>query len=295
MKKLLMASLSLLFVWACYAQTPTKKADFKVPTASPDATFTQHFGESEIKVTYGRPLARGRKVFGNLVPFDSLWRTGAGDCTTIELSEEVGIGGKKMAPGKYALFTIPGIEEWTIVLNSDVSLHGAFGYTAQKDVHRFKVKAHKTERFYEIFTIEINDFAADGSASLNLIWENTQVKIPLITTSDERIMTEIRQRLLENKEQDADLLFQAANYYYTTRRDLKQATTWVSAAEKLDVENFAIPNLAQKIFADTKQYSLAIDAAKRAIALAEKQNRTSAVTSLKKRIAEWQQLLKSKP
>ena len=108
-------------------------------------------------------------------------------------------------------------------------------------------------------------------------------------------MTEIRQRLLENKEQDADLLFQAANYYYTTRRGLKQATTWVSAAEKLDVENFAIPNLAQKIFADTKQYSLAIDAAKRAIALAEKQNRTSAVTSLKKRIAEWQQLLKSKP
>lgn len=156
------------------AQQPAKK-----PTPSPEAAFTQQFGDSEIQVQYARPLARGRKIFGALVPFDSLWRTGASECTVISLKEDVIIGGKKLGAGKYSLFSIPTANDWTIVLNSDVSLHGTGGYDAQKDVHRFTVKPIKTDRFYETFTIEINDMMPNGEASLNLIWENTLVKIPL--------------------------------------------------------------------------------------------------------------------
>lgn len=174
MKKLLIVNVLMLLAGFVLAQQPTKK-----PTPSPEAAFTQQFGESEIQVAYARPSAKGRKIFGGLVPFDSLWRTGASECTVITLKEDVIIGGKKMSAGKYSLFTIPSANEWTVVLNSDVSMHGTFGYDAKKDVHRFTVKPMKTDRFYESFTIEINDFTPQGSASLNIIWENTMVQIPL--------------------------------------------------------------------------------------------------------------------
>lgn len=290
MKKLLLFNALLFLFWTLSAQQQASKIDFKVPTPSPDATFTQQFGALEIKVSYGRPLTRGRKIFGALVPYDSLWRTGAGECTTLEFRAAVIIGDKKMEPGKYSLFTIPGAEEWTIVLNTDASLHGSFGYDQKKDAHRFTIKPSRTERFYETFSIEINDFKVNGEASLNLLWENTLVRIPLRTPADDDIMTEIQLRLLKNKEQNADLLFQAANYYYATRRDLQQAAQWALAAEKLDLENFAIPNLAQKIFADMQDYRMATQMAQRAIVLGEKQNRTAAVAALKKRVDEWLKL-----
>ena len=175
MKKLLIVNLLCVLAFALNAQEPAQKTLPK----SPEAAFTQQFGGSEIQVSYARPLARGRKIFGSLVPFDSLWRTGANDCTTIKFKEDVVIGGKSIAVGKYSLYSIPGASEWIIVLNSETSMHGTNGYDAQKDVHRFKVKSEKTERFYETFTIEINDIDVQGNAFLNMMWENTMVKIPL--------------------------------------------------------------------------------------------------------------------
>ena len=175
MKKVLIINMLCLLATATFAQESAKKSLPK----SYEAAFTQQFGDSEIQVAYARPLARGRKIFGGLIPLDSLWRTGAGDCTTLKLKEEVVVGDKKIAAGKYSLFTIPSANEWTIILNSETTMHGTSGYDAQKDVHRFKVKSEKADRFYENFTIEINDINAKGEASLNLIWENTMVKIPL--------------------------------------------------------------------------------------------------------------------
>ncbi len=266
----------------------TASVAFKTSAPSPEASVRQKFGSNQISISYARPLARGRKIFGELVPFDSLWRTGASDCTNLEFQEELIIGDQKIAPGRYALFSIPSENEWTIILNSDPTLHGAFDYDANKDVHRFKVKPVKTERFYETFTIEVNDITPQGTASLNLIWENTLVPIPLKNPVDEAIMTEIQERLVEKKEQNAELFYQAASYYYKTNRDLKQAAEWIGNAEKLENENFNYPDLAQKILADLKEFDLAIEAAKRAVALGEKKNLTAAVNNLKKRIASWE-------
>ena len=120
MKKLLIVNLLCLVAFMANAQDAPKKSTPK----SPEAAFTQQFGGSEIQVAYARPSARGRKVFGALVPFDSLWRTGANDCTQIKLKEEVVIGGKIIAAGKYSLFSIPTATDWTIILNSETSGHG---------------------------------------------------------------------------------------------------------------------------------------------------------------------------
>jgi Protein of unknown function (DUF2911) len=265
-----------------------EKISFLTPPPSPEASFTQQLVNGEITVTYSRPMARGRKVFGGLVPFDSLWRTGASGATTILLTEEIIVGGKAITAGKYALFTIPGEKEWTIIINADTSLHGAFGYDMQKDIHRFKVQPMKSEKFQEAFTIDLNELTKTGEGSLALNWENTLVKIPLQSPVDEKVMAEIKTRLIVGKEQNTDLFYQAANYYYATGRDLKQAAMWAAEAEKADKENFNYPNLLQKILADLKDYKAAIPVAKRAIVLGEKKNMSNAVTALKKRVAEWE-------
>jgi hypothetical protein len=174
MKKLLIINSLCVLINGIQAQEATKSL-----AKSPESAFTQQFGSSEIQVAYARPLARERKIFGGLVPFDTIWRTGANDCTVLAFKEEVIIGNKIMPAGKYALFTIPNKDEWTIILNSDTTLHGVNGYDMKKDLHRFKVKPVKSERFYETFTIEINDFTPNGDAFLNLIWENTIVAIQL--------------------------------------------------------------------------------------------------------------------
>ena len=265
-----------------------EKISFLTPPPSPDASFTQEFVKGEITITYSRPLARGRKIFGGLVPFDSLWRTGASSATMVKLTEEIIIGNKSINAGKYALFTIPGEKEWTIIINADTTLHGSFGYDSKKDIHRFKVQPLKTEKFREAFTIDMNELTRTGEAILSLSWENTLVKIPLTSPVDVKAMADITLRLINNKEQNAELLYQAASYYYLTGRDLKQAASWAVEAEKADQENFNYPNLLQKILADQKDYKAAMAAAKRAIVLGEKKKMTNAVSALKKRIAEWE-------
>ena len=114
------------------------------------------------------------------------------------------------------------------------------------------------------------------------------IKIPIKSKDDDDIMALINQNLIIENKQEASLLFQAANYYYSTGRDLKQAATWATEAEKADKENFDYPNLLQKILADLKDYKAAIQAASRAVILGEKKKMTNAVTGLKKRIAEWE-------
>lgn len=265
-----------------------EKVSFLTPPPSPEASFTQQLVNGEITIAYSRPLARGRKIFGGLVPFDSIWRTGASGATTIQLSEEIMIDTKTIKAGKYSLFTIPGEKEWTIIINADTALHGAFGYDSKKDIHRFKLQSVKLEKFQEAFTMDLNEIARNGDGFLSLSWENTLVKIPLKSQVDEKVMAEINTRLINAKEQNTELLYQAANYYYSTGRDLKQAAVWVTEAEKTDKENFNYPNLLQKILADLKDYKAAIPVAKRAIVLGEKKNMTNAVTALKKRVVEWE-------
>lgn len=265
-----------------------EKVSFLIPPPSPEASFTQQLVNGEITIVYSRPLARGRKIFGGLVPLDSLWRTGASGATTIHNSEEIIIGDKLLKEGKYTLFTIPGEMEWTIIINADTTLHGSFGYSSSKDVLRFKIKSEKSDLFTEAFTISFDELTNKGSGFLTLAWENTIIKIPLKSPVDDRVMAEINTRLITNKEQNTELYYQAANYYYTTGRDLKLAAAWAAAAEKADKENFNYPNLLQKILADQKDYKEAIEAAKRAIVLGEKKKMTNAVTALKKRVAEWE-------
>jgi Protein of unknown function (DUF2911) len=270
-----------------YTTIAQQKAIFSLPPASPQATVSQHMLDGIVTVSYSRPSVRGREIFGNLVPFDSLWRTGAGDATSIHLSANLIIGGKTIPKGRYSLFSIPAQKEWTIILNTDTTLHGSDGYESKNDIHRFKIPRENASSFTEAFTISLSEINNRGGGFLTLAWENTMVRVLLESPTDKKNTEAINTRLLQNKETDAELFYQAANYYYTTGRDLKTAAEWAAKAADTDKEKFNYPNLLQRILADLGDYKAAIAAAERALTLAEKNKMNNAISNLKKRIAEW--------
>jgi hypothetical protein len=137
--------------------------------ASPSATATGKIGAANVKIVYCKPSARGRKIMGELVPFGEVWRTGANAATTIEFDKPVKIGGKDLAAGKYALFTIPGETEWTLIINKDVNQWGAFNYSDKDDVLRVTAKPSKTAAMVETFNISVE------KDQIALKWENTAV------------------------------------------------------------------------------------------------------------------------
>jgi hypothetical protein len=137
--------------------------------ASPQATATGKIGAANVKIVYSQPSARGRQIMGGLVPYGEVWRTGANEATTIEFDKPVKIEGKDLAAGKYALFTIPGENEWTIIINKDIKQWGAFKYKQEEDVLRVPVKPTKTSAPVETFNIAV------GKDDIQLKWENTAV------------------------------------------------------------------------------------------------------------------------
>ena len=165
MKKIILIHFFILQALIISAQ---EKVQIKLTSPSPSASFEQELGSTIIKVSYSRPLARGRKIFGELVPFEKLWRTGASDCTTITTNEDIVFGNTTLKMGSYSIFTIPSKKEWTIIINTDTTLHGETGYDDKKDVFRLTVPVESTPNFHETFTIEINDINSKGEGFLKL-------------------------------------------------------------------------------------------------------------------------------
>ncbi len=263
-------------------------AQLNIPESSPSASFSQTLGFTKIKVEYARPGAKEREVFGKLIPFGEIWRTGASDCTTISFNDEVTIGGKKIAKGKYSLFSIPNAEQWTIIINTDTTLHGASGYDEKKDVHRFTVKPEKSARFYETFTIELSDIVKDNG-TLYLIWENTIAKFEIQSNAKERILADIDNKINKLKTDNSKLFYQAAEYYYNQKIELDQANVWIAKAMKMEPDNFYYPNLQAKILETQGKFAEAIPVAQKAVILAKKDNMTQIVSNWEKKIAVWQQ------
>ena len=137
---------------------------------SPPATAKGTIGKMDVEVNYHAPSARGRTIMGDLVPYGQVWRTGANNATTISFSSDVKVEGKSLPAGKYALFTIPGESEWTIIFNKVTEQWGSFNYDEDEDALRVSVKPSKTGEFVETFHIDV---VGDG---VTLAWENTMVK-----------------------------------------------------------------------------------------------------------------------
>lgn len=208
------------------------QAQVITPAASPAATVSTVVGLTDVKVEYSRPKLKGRQIFGEgdkfLHPFGKIWRTGANAGTVITFSDDVKFGGADVPKGKYLILTIPGATDWTVILYKDVALGGNVGdYNQSNDQTRAVVKSEKTASKVEAFTIEITDLSADSkTANLNLMWENTSVKVPIVVDFDKKVQASID----ANTKVSPNNLYAAASYYLETGKDLKQALEWCSTA-----------------------------------------------------------------
>lgn len=237
-------------------------AQTEFPSLSPMGSIEQKVGITAISIVYERPIARGRTIFGELVPFGTLWRTGAGNGTKIKFDDEVIINDKKVPAGQYSLFTIPNKQEWTIILNRDASTYGLEGYDKTKDVIRFKTKASTTDRYYESFTIDID--LLDANSQLNISWENTHVTFPILTQTNKRLMKMVNEEFLKGKVKDSDVLAYGADYYYFLNMELETALKLVDKAIDLKKVSWYY-NLKIDILTKKNQYEEALETLKTAI------------------------------
>lgn len=247
--------LVVVFVLSCV----DLMAQVNFPDLSPQGSIRQKVGLTTISVIYERPAARGRKVFGELVPYNQLWRTGAGNCTKIRFNEDVLIRNKLIRIGTYSLFTIPSEQEWTIILNSDTTLYGTGGYDERKDVLRFRTKSEPTSRYYESFTIDID--VIPDNAELNISWENTRTSFEIETETDKRIVKMVNDQLLSGKIKDSQALAMGAEYYYFLGRDLETGLALVNRAIDIKTSSWYY-SLKVDILIKSKRYAEAIETLK---------------------------------
>jgi hypothetical protein len=208
--------ISLLIAAIC--SSAISMAQVKMPAPSPTQTIKQDFAMGSIELTYSRPNAKGRKIYGELVPYNKLWRTGANAATKIIFTDPVELGGKKIDTGSYVLYTVPGVDSWEIILNKGLSNWGIEGYKENEDVLRFKVEPTKSRGHVETLTMQFVNIKPE-SCELHIIWEKTTVSIPVTSNIKERLKAQIEAAM----KTDNKPYWQAAQFYNEYEGNLAKA------------------------------------------------------------------------
>ena len=203
----------------------TNAQQIKMPAPSPTQTIKQDFGLSSIELNYSRPGMKARKIYGDLVPFGKVWRTGANNATTLTFGDEVIIGGTKIPAGKYGLLTIPDKDKWTIIITKQTDVTNPSAYKQEMDVVRVSAKAETLSNVYETFSMQFQN-VKPTSVDLAITWDKTSVSLPITTDVDSKVMAQIQNAV----EKDNRPYYQAAMYYLDTNKDLNQALVWFDKA-----------------------------------------------------------------
>jgi hypothetical protein len=254
--------------WLLAATTPAQPAVPKVdfPAPSPACTIKQRVGLTDIEVVYSRPGIKDRDIFGALVPYGQVWRTGANAATKLTFSTPVKLNGTAIAAGTYALFTIPGESDWTIIINKGAAQWGAFQYDEKADVARFQATPVQLAEQIETFMIDFNQIR-DESAVMNLVWDHTVVPINIEIPLTDKLVPQIEAVMASDSSQKP--YYPAALFFYDHGQDLHKASQWVDAAIT-NREAYYIVHLKAKILAKLGDKDGAIAAAKRSSELAIK-------------------------
>jgi hypothetical protein len=241
------------------------------PAASPACTLKQRVGLTDIEMVYSRPGVKNRTIFGGIVPYGQVWRTGANQATKVTFSTPVKLEGHDLPAGNYALFTIPGETEWTIILSKNAAQFGAFQYNEKDDLVRFQVTpATLTDTTIETFAIEFNRIR-DESAVLTLVWDRTVVPIRMEVDVVGKLVPQIEAAMAAPDKKSDGFYFQAATFYYNHDLDQKKALDWVNAglADNSRIA-FEMLHLKAQLLAKQGDKAGAIAAAKQSTELAIK-------------------------
>ncbi len=281
MKKLLIAG---AFVLSCMSLS----AQVRTPQASPAASIEQVVGLTNVKIDYSRPSARGRSVYGELVPFGKLWRTGANANTLISFSDDVVIAGKTLPKGEYALYTLPKADSWDIIFYTDTNNWGLpEKWDEKKEALRTTVKPDFLSRNVETFTIGLNNLDNDY-AHLEIAWEKTMVSVKVEVPTQKTALKSIETAM---EGPTANDYFASAQYFYQSGADQSKALDWINKAIAKTPNGKDVPfyYLRQKSLIQAKMGDRAgaIETAKQSLAAAEKANNADYVKMNKDSILEW--------
>ena len=259
-------------------------AQINTPAPSPFSKIEQKVGLTDVSISYSRPSMRERKIFGGLLDYDAVWRTGANQSTKISFSDDVKLGGKEVPAGKYAIYTKPGKEMWTVMIYKDLSLGGnVAGYKQENELTRFTVKPQELPFAVETMTFMIGDLSSDG-ANIYLMWEKTMITMELAVEVESRVMADIERTMAGPSAGD---YYQAAVYYYNNDKDMDKALSWIDKALESN-EAFWIMTYKARIQAKKGDKAGAIQSSKKAIELAEKAKNSDYVKINQEIIAKLQ-------
>ena len=202
----------------------------RLPQISQAATVKQTVGLNDVTITYSRPGVKGRKIWGALVPYGSVWRTGANSATTIQFSEDVVVEGQPLPAGTYSLHTIPGEKEWTIILNKQANQWGSYSYDATKDAVRAKVTALAGQP-QEWMQFRFED-PTMNTARVVLAWENVQVPFSFKNATDthEKVVGLLRESIAKAKPDEWQTYYSGGNYLVQNKLYMDEAATWLDKA-----------------------------------------------------------------
>ena len=247
-----------LFLGLILGLSLTANAQIRLPQPSPAASVAQTVGTTDISIKYSRPSIKGREIFGGVVAYDKVWRTGANAATQITLSNEISLGGKKVAAGSYAIFSIPTKGDWTLILNKDITATEQT-YSPEKDALRTTVKA-ATNVKTESFTIDFSD-VTDSTASLNIYWADKKISAPIAIETSKMAELAISKAIADN----ANAMRIAAEFFLGKGK-LSQALTAVNASIA-GGETFRNVWVKAQILSKSENYAEAFPLAQKALAL----------------------------
>ena len=259
--------LSIATVALLFLGTEISQAQVQLPPASSTTTVIQGLGIKNIILSYQRPSTKDRKVFGELVPYNEVWRTGANNIPTITFDEEVTIEGNAVPAGTYGIFTIPTTSNWTVILSKNPKQWGAYQYKQEDDFLRFTVKPQTLANKVETFTMSFDDVTTN-STILSLAWEKTKVAFAIKTDQSKEIMASIEHAMQGEKKP----YFQAAQYYFNNNLDIKKAAEWVNLADQGNTSAPHIKYWKSRILAKAGDKAAAKKAAQEGIEMAKKAN-----------------------
>lgn len=278
----------LLFTALLFGAISFTSAQVKTPQASPFSKVEQTVGLTEVHLEYSRPGAKGRTVYGDLVPFGKHWRTGANANTIVSFSTDVTIQGKELKKGTYALFTTPKADSWDVIFYTDTNNWGLpQKWDDAKVALQVSIKPETLSKSVESFTIEISNLTNDG-ATLDIAWERTRVSVPFSVPTQSIAMSSIEKALAGPSRAD---YYSAAQYYYQSNQDMSKALSWINEAISMTPSTEDAPfwylrlkSLIQAKLGDKKG---AIQTAKYSMEGAEKAGNADYVKMNKDSIAEW--------
>ncbi len=274
----------IILLFSAFMLTVGIQAQILAPQPSPFQKVEQKVGLTDVTLEYSRPSMKGRTIFGGLVPFDAMWRTGANANTKITFSEDVEVGGKTLKAGSYAIYTKPSASSWEVYFYNDTSNWGTpEKWDDSKVVAQTSVEVYPMPMNIETFTMSFDDLKND-SAMLGILWEKTYVGVPIKFATDKAVSASIQKVMNGPGSND---YYAAAVYYLETGKDINQAKTWIDKA--IDNKDPKFYQLRQKslIYAKSGDKKGAIEAAKKSIELAKAAGNSDYVALNEKSLKEW--------